>query len=146
MSSKISGDVEPVLVIHDYWDEPRAGVALFEGTACYFKCIFDEKLDDYSNRYCLTPLTDEALAAFKEQAKIFRRWRAAYLAGKAKLNTGPALSAEKSRYEILTRALNETLIIGSGQDFYVTGSFSVASNGQTTKKDSDSSWQIIWNI
>jgi hypothetical protein len=48
---------EEVHLIIDYWDGPREGVADYCGTPHYFRAVFDEKKDEWSDVFrILSPL------------------------------------------------------------------------------------------
>jgi hypothetical protein len=145
MRLEITADFEAVLVIVGYWDEPRSGIALFRGDACYFECIFDEELDDYSNHYRLTHVTPATLAIYKEKDEIFRRWRAVFDSGKVDRTSGPALPNEKSRYQALTHALDEKITMEAGEDLITIGEFSPICDPQNPKINSNMKWQVKWS-
>lgn len=51
-----------VLTVADYHDGPREGVAMFRGRPHSYRCVFDQDADAYSDRFELTPITDDAAA------------------------------------------------------------------------------------
>lgn len=71
-------DAEPVLLVHDlvlvvqdFLDQPRSGIALYSGAPHRFLCPFVEKFDDYAEEYLLAPISDEALNLEREAWDIY---------------------------------------------------------------------------
>src|SRR5687767_8229697 len=97
--------VERVYVIAHWWDRPLEGVADYRGTPHWFDRIFDEELDDYTERFALTPLSSAELELELESYAIFERWRAANSRGEAGIDSHPALPGERARYAEIERTL-----------------------------------------
>ena len=45
----------------DFHDFPRAIVVEYKGALYFFDCLFDPKLDDYPDEYCVYRITDESI-------------------------------------------------------------------------------------
>jgi len=58
--------------VMDYYDGPRKGVANFRGQPHFYDCIFDERNDEYSDLYHLTPLSQRIFELAKEDWAIGR--------------------------------------------------------------------------
>lgn len=74
-------DSEEVYFVIDYWDGPRKGVADYRGTPYYFRAVFDEKRDEWSDVFILTPLDQDTYRLLMESKQIWERWQEAYETG-----------------------------------------------------------------
>ena len=92
---------EPVYSVNEWYDNPRAGFAEFNGQPHVFTCPWNETNDDYSTYYELSPVSAELAAAAREDWTIFRRWQAAMFAGEVERGTGPALPSDQARQKQL---------------------------------------------
>jgi len=102
---------ERVYAIHGFHDRPRSGVADHGGQPHFFECEFSEALDDYTEKYLLSPIDAELLALVVEHWAIWIRWREAFHRGEVTIGKHPALDEDKERNEELTRAISDRLKI-----------------------------------
>ena len=103
---------EKVHTVHDYYDGPLTGVADLEGHPHAYSRIFDEKEDEWSNEYSLSPVTNEQLDLSNEAYAMFLRWRAAHDVGKlGREDAHPVLAAERHRYNQIIGAVEQALKI-----------------------------------
>ena len=58
-----------------WWDVPRFGVSLVEGTPYYFDCQFSEDLDDYPEVFLLWPIPPDELSDELAVWEHFANWR-----------------------------------------------------------------------
>lgn len=65
---------EIVYTIEDFCDCPREGIAEYQGKAVYYKCIFDEEAEDWSEVYELRELQEESLAKIFAEEGNWRDW------------------------------------------------------------------------
>lgn len=65
-----------VYTIENYYDGPRSGVADFNGQPHYYRSIYLDtpNWNPEEDRFELSPVTPEILAAACEAAAIFKRW------------------------------------------------------------------------
>jgi hypothetical protein len=72
----MNDDFQPVHTMEDYYDGPRSGVADFEGRPHYYRSLHLDtpQWNSDENRFELSPVTPEVLAAACEAAAIFKRW------------------------------------------------------------------------
>jgi hypothetical protein len=68
---QIRTDVEPVLLVLGFWDQPREGIASYNGVPHRFSCPFDEATDDYAEFYLLAPISESALLLEREAWDIY---------------------------------------------------------------------------
>jgi hypothetical protein len=92
-----------------FHDRPIEGFANFEGGSYHFRCEFDDEADEYSDVYCLTPISAATLRLVMERWQIWLRWNAAFRAGEMSLDTHPTLPNERARYNELTEAVGQAL-------------------------------------
>jgi hypothetical protein len=97
---------ERVYTIWDYFDGPRDGLADFGGSPHYYKCSWDEKSDDYSSEYELSPIDSDLLGAALEQWQIWKRWERAFHTGAVPQSTHPGHGGIDSRYDELEVIIN----------------------------------------
>ena len=100
---------ERVVTIHDFYDGPRRGFAFLDGKLHAYRSIFDEGRDEYSEEFDLTPVDESFLPLIEEDWAIWIRWATAFHAGKAPLDTHPALLADRSRRDELKAVLDPLL-------------------------------------
>jgi hypothetical protein len=92
---------EKVHAVHDFYDQPRAGVAAFEGRPHSFKCEFSEVLDDYTDRFFLMAVNTELMALVLEDWAIWLRWCEAFHRGDVLLKSHPALPEDRPRHDVI---------------------------------------------
>ena len=85
----------------DYWDGPRGGVADFNGVPHAYRCIFDERKNDWTNRFRIKRLTPQEFELVMEDWEIWLRWQAALKAGETTSATHPALPADRERHDAI---------------------------------------------
>lgn len=91
----------------DWYDGPRSGVADVEGIPHYFESLFDDVQDDYSELYCVWPITPWALELERESWRIFSAWNARFKAGEANLDSHPGSGGVDERYDEIARLLHD---------------------------------------
>ena len=64
-----------VWTVNDYWDGCIIGVAEFENEYCIFERIFDDKTDDWSNNYYLTPINKLDFTVIMQDLERWKKWR-----------------------------------------------------------------------
>jgi hypothetical protein len=92
---------ERVYTVYDYYDGPRQGMADFRGRPHAYHCLWDATKRDYTNRFRLKPLTQEEFAAVLADWEIWLRWRRAFDAGLATIDSHPALPEDAAEHERL---------------------------------------------
>src|SRR2546423_9947634 len=67
---------QTVHTMEDYYDGPRSGVADFDGQPHYYRSIYLDTPQWHpdEDRFELSPVTPEVLAAAREAVAIFKRW------------------------------------------------------------------------
>ena len=116
---------EEVLIVTDYYDGPRQGVANFKGEPHFCDCIFDEMRSDYSNLYRLTPISPHILDLAREDWAIWERWESAFKAGSTTRETHPALPQDRARHEEIRAVLDSVLKTDKDACTVQTGLFEV---------------------
>ncbi len=122
-SAKAVSGYETVFIVTDYYDGPRKGLANYQGNPHFYECVFDEGQDEYSDQYRLTPIDDETFKLAMEDWEIWRRWKIAFHAGKADINSHPALPEDRLRHEELRRVLDPALVIDPDRAVIRIGKF-----------------------
>ena len=74
---------ETVHTIHDWYDGPRSGAAVYLGAVHWYRSVYldTETWDPDEDRFELTPMTTEALSWELERTTIFERWDGARKSG-----------------------------------------------------------------
>jgi hypothetical protein len=98
---------ERVYSVTDYFDGPRSGVADFFGQPHRYQCRFDEKLDDWTESFILTPISSDTLALELEQWEIWRKWEVAFHRGDVPQSSHPGFGGQNARYDELTRNIKD---------------------------------------
>ena len=64
-----------ILCWSGWWDRPRFGVSLVEGSPFYFDCPFSEELDDYPEVFLVWPIPPDELSDELAVWEHFANWR-----------------------------------------------------------------------
>ena len=112
----MSPQFQTVFTVEDYYDGPRAGIANHAGQPHYYRSIYLD-LPDWNpdeDRFELSPVSPEVVAAALEAADVFNRWN----------NTQPrtsglgipddefgALPADRARRQELTQFLERSYAV-----------------------------------
>lgn len=83
---------DPIYTVDFFHDRPIEGFANFEGDPHHFKCEFDHDADEYSDVYCLTPISAATLRLVLERWQIWLRWNAAFWAGETLIGYTPSIA------------------------------------------------------
>ena len=112
MNAEAIMEWEPVLTVHDYFDGPRNGIAIYRGQAHAYKCEWDDALDDWDRVFLLSPIDDGQLSAVKEDWLIWRRYQNRFASGTLQAgDRHPALSADWPRHEQLAEVVEQALLV-----------------------------------
>lgn len=118
-------DFETVHTVFDYYDGPRSGITDFRGKPHVYESIFDDTLDDYSDTFRLSPISDAVLRLALEDWAIWLRWETAFHRGETPRETHPALSSDRARHDELRQLLHGQLAIDPSNCFCATAEFRV---------------------
>ena len=100
------GPPERVLVENEWYDGPRAGVALVNGEPHRFVSQWDDQGDDYLGTYLVWPVDAEEVGLEQEQWSIFVTWNEQYEAGEADTATHPAHPGTNERWDAIALQLS----------------------------------------
>lgn len=139
-SSKLP-DNEDVHFVIDYWDGPREGVADYCGTPHYFRAVFDEKKDEWSDVFILTPLDQDTYRLLMENKQIWERWQQAYETGATTIDSHPALPEDANRSKELHEIIEPKIEIDPLTAIKLKGSFEA---DDRTKLTSHRKWRVRW--
>lgn len=123
----------------DYYDGPRGGVADFEGRPHAYAALFNEEMGGYSEIFLLMPVEEDVFRLAMEDWAIWLRWEEAYHAGKASLDTHPALPEERARHEELKKLIGDRLTPTSSTSQKAKGEFRTGKD-----KDGGDSLEVRW--
>ena len=102
---------ETVYTISDWYDGARAGVADFHGQPRYYGCRWDDTKEDWSAHYLLTPLDADTFQSALNEWALWKRWQAAFAAGKTTQETHPTIPEDQPRHDELQKLLTHQLQI-----------------------------------
>jgi len=134
-------DSQEVHFVIDYWDGPREGVADYRGSPHYFRAVFDEKRDEWSDVFILTPLDQDTYRLLMESKQIWQRWQAAYDTGATTLDSHPALPDDANRSKELDEIIEPRIAIDPTTAIRRKGSFEA---DDRTKLSSHRKWRVRW--
>lgn len=109
----------------EYYDDPRKGIADFEGRPHLYESEWDDLGDDSEFTFRLSPVLPHLFALAVESWGIWRRWETAFHEGRATQDTHPALPEERARRDELDRILDRDLRIGETHFVRAHGDFEV---------------------
>jgi len=134
-------DSEEVYFVIDYWDGPKKGVADYRGTPHYFRCVFDENRDEWSDVFILSPLDQDTHRLLMESKQIWERWQEAYETGATTLDSHPALPEDATRSKELDEIIERKTGIDPITAIRLKGSFEA---DDRTKPTSNRKWRVRW--
>ena len=124
---------EEVFTVTDYYDGPRQGIANYMGNPHFYDCIFDDKKNDYSDLFHLTPLEPSVFQLAMESWSIWERWESAFRVGRANRDSHPALPEDRPRFEELKLVLDSVLKTDIANCIVQKGSFEVVDSLEQVK-------------
>jgi hypothetical protein len=98
-----------VYTINEYYDGPVLGVADYRGKPHIYQKQFNREVDEYADRFLLSPIDPELFLWVLEDWEIWLRWDAAYRQGKVDIKTHPALPEERQRHAELSQLIGDRL-------------------------------------
>ena len=135
-------DSEEVYFVINYWDGPRVGVADYGGTPHYFRCVFDEKKDEWSDVFILTPLDQDTYHLLMESKEIWERWQEAYETGATTLDSHPALPEDANRSKELDEIIEPKIAIDPTKA--IRGVKGIFEPDDRTKLSSHRKYRVRW--
>ena len=97
---------QKVYMVWDLYDGARTGLADFNGVPHYFSCVFS---DQYTDKFELSPVSDNYLALALEQWKIYRDWELQYNLEDDLIENHPGNGGVSPRYDELDIILKSEL-------------------------------------
>ena len=141
---------ELVYTVNNYYDGPRSGIADYRGQPHRYDCQFDEEADDWTDTFVLTPVAGDTLALALEQWAIWRKWEAAFHAGKVPHGSHPAFGGQDERYDELTQILKRRLTEKSAEAVRAKGHFRVRPHQQDmpvgVMRELEVEWESVISI
>ena len=116
---------EVVYTVTNYYDGPRAGVALVDGIPHYFESQWKDIDSSDNDIFLIQPVTPEILELALEDWAIWKRWETAFHKGETSKETHPALPDELGRHKQLEQILNEALEINPNISIKARADFKV---------------------
>ncbi len=114
---------ERVHAIYNFYDCPREGVASFKGKPNFFKCVFDEERDDWTDEYRLVEIEPDVLALIQEGWTIWLRRSASFKRGETTIEMHPTLPADRKRFDEIQRLIGGRLEIDTASGLRMRGEF-----------------------
>lgn len=100
---------EPVLMVWDFYDGVRSGIALYQGQPHYFECGFDEEEGEHTDVFELWPLDEPMMALAAEQWMLFCAWERCFRAGEVPAETHPGHRGQNARYDEIEDRIKDFL-------------------------------------
>jgi hypothetical protein len=132
---------EEVHLVLDYWDGPREGVADYGGTPHYFRAVFDEKRDEWTDVFILSPLDLDTYRMVIERHEIWQRWQQAFDSGAVTIDSHPALPEDTNRNKELAEIIERKTEIDTITAIRLKVSFEA---DDRTKLTSNRKWRVCW--
>jgi len=130
---------EKVYTVENYYDEPRSGIANFEGKPHVYECTFDYLEEEYSNRFKLMEVSNETLQLALKAWHLWIKWDNKPDKSKVELDSHPVLPKDKNKHIELSKELNKRLKIDETKAFFADGKFESYEKGWN-------GYQVEWKI
>ena len=139
---------ETVHTVTDYWDGPREGVANYKGLPHYYKCLFDEQKDEWSDIFLVKSIDSETFALALEAWDIWLRWETAFRAGRTGKESHPALPEDHDRQTEISKLLVDRLQVDPHKDLKLEGEFEPLTRSVEGKQiiPSEVKWRVHWHV
>ncbi len=143
--TRMANQFEEVLLVTEFQDTVRAGIARYNGVPAYFKEQFDEGQDCFLGLYRITLLDPEVIGIACEIRQIEDRYWTAYYEGKSEVNDLPrVLPADRERFLDRMKELDGFLRRPTSSPFTAKAVFkSVESQGHGMLNDIIVCWKSI---
>lgn len=142
---RASDAVHTVIGFHD---RPRGGVAGFDGTPHFYDGIFDENVDEWSDRYVLVPLPPAAFEKVIEHWAPWERWRNALDRGEVTVKSAPVFPEDRPRSMQLRAEIDEVreAARATGLAFEARGLFRRSDRDEHPKRPGGvmAKWIVRW--
>ncbi len=141
----MKGTFQIVYTMEDYYDGPRSGVAEFDGRPHYYRSVYLDtpRWNPDEDRFELSLVTQDVLAAACESAAIFKRWDKVRRETPGFSYTDDefgALAEERARYRDLEQFLKSSYTTAAqAQRVLVYGDFRVC-------ESSPSRLEVRWRL
>ena len=112
---------------------PIIGVANFNDKPHFYRCLFDKTKDELTTNYLLKPLDKETFKLCMEGEEIRLRWQSAFRLRQTTMDTFPALSSDKIRYEEIKEIVKTKLEKDSDTQLMAKGIFKLSDAGYFVK-------------
>lgn len=136
---------ETVHTVHEFDDRPVSGFADLNGRPHAYSRIFDPDLDEWSDLYWLSPITDEQLRLVQADWERWLRWQAAFVEKRlGPADAHPVLAADKAEHQRARQAVEEARCVDASRAVRMVGQFEgpnvlwVSTDATTTNHPSSS--------
>src|SRR6267142_3693698 len=134
-------DYENVFTVTEYWDGPRQGIANFNGKPHFYKCVFDESKDEWSDTFELSTVDEKTHQLALEDWRAWKRWEDDFRNGRVKLDSHPALVTGPSNQAKISSLLKSGSAIDPARDLVARGIFQPAN---PKRRGPNTLWRVRW--
>ena len=114
---------ERVFTVTEYYDGPRAGIAMFRDRPHLYHCERHAGADTYTDTFMVSPVPPDVFVLALEAWEIWLRWEAAFHSGRVAQETHPALPTDRARHQHLTQELSSNLVVDPETALRARGDF-----------------------
>lgn len=114
---------------------PIIGVANFNREPYFYQCLFDKTKNELTTNYLLKPVDNETFKLCMEGEEIRLRWQSAFRLRQTTMDTFPALSSDKIRYEEIKAIVKTKLEKDYNSQIVAKGMFKLSDAGYFVKWD-----------
>lgn len=139
-NSRLPLRFETVYTVEDYWDVPVLGYANFHDVPHQYLRLFSVVLDDYTDHFRLRRVDGEIMRLATLRWKIWCRWRSAYDANQASLESHPALPPDRKEHERLSKELTSRMGALPESNLYAVAQFRSSGSSEGIPK-----FEVSWN-
>lgn len=134
-------DYEDVFTVTQYWDGPRQGIANFNDKPHFYKCVFDESKDEWSDTFVLSAVDEKTYQLALEDWRIWKRWEDDFQKGKVKLDSHPALVTRSTNQAEISNLLVSGSATDPRRDLTARGIFQPVS---PQRLGPNTLWKVKW--
>ena len=136
---------ESVIIVHWHFDYPRAGIVLYKSKPHLFDNIFSDDIDDYTNKYLLTPISQARMDIESELLKITTEHLITFLDDGSHVLNKIVPDKKYRRYKELKKFVEVDNLMIKSESFMRIGEMRFIERTERFNGANFKNYEIYWN-